>query len=318
MNCLAGLAAALVLVSAQTFSQTFPAKPIRIIAPVPPGGGSDLIARLVAQKVGDAGWSMVVENRPGADSIIGAELVAHALPDGYTLLLGNAAALVANLFFYRTLSYDPVKDFAPITGGGEATTLLVVGGAVPVNSVKELIAYARLNPGKLSYGTGSGVNGAYYMSGEAFKAVTGTDIVHVPYKGLSPAMTGLLSGEVDIAFTAASLAVSQARAGKLKVLAVLEGKRSSRLPEVPTVAETAPEFRAATIWNGFFAPAGVPVPVATRLNIEFNKALHSPDVVAKLDGLEVIGGTPDEFAAYVKGQVEVFGRIVKLLGIKPH
>jgi len=301
----------------QLYSQAYPAKAVRLVVPNPPGGSSDLLARLVAQKVGETlGQPMVVENRAGADSIIGAELVARSAPDGYTLLVGNASANVANLFLYKSLPYDPVKDFTPITGGGESVTCLVVSAALPVNSVKELIDYAKRNPGKLSYGS-SGANGAYYMSGEAFKAATGTDIVHVPYKGLGPAMTGVVRGEIGVAFTAATVAIPQVRAGKVKMLAVLEGKRYSKLPDIPAAVEAVPGFRAAAIWNGFFGPASVPAPIVTRLNQELLKALHSPELIAKLDALEIIGGTPEEFAAYVKGQVEAFGRIVKLVGMQP-
>lgn len=299
------------------FPQTYPAKPIRLIVPNAPGGGLDQMARLVAQKTSEAlGQPVVVENRAGANSIIGTELVAHAAPDGYTLLVGNATSHVANVYLLKSIPYDPVTDFTPITGALQSITCVAVNPLIGVNTLKELIDYARRNPGKLSYGS-SGASGAYHLSGEVFKSVTGTDIVHIPYKGLAPAMTGLLAGEIAVAFTSLTVAVPQARAGKIRILAVMEGKRYPGLPEVPVVSESVPGFRAATIWNGFFGPAGLPQAVVARLNTEILKALNAPEVRSKLEAAEVIGGTPEQFGAYVKSEIENFGRIVKAVGIQP-
>lgn len=298
-------------------SQAYPLKPIRMVVPSPPGGGSDILGRLVAQKAGEAlGQPVLIENRAGADGIIGTEYVARAAADGYTLLIGNATANVANLFLHKSLPYDPVKDFAPITGGVEAITCIAVNPSLPINSVKDLVEYAKRNPGKLTYGS-SGAGGAYHMSGEAFKAITQTDIVHVPYKGLVPSLTAVIGGQISLAFNSVTVSLPQAQAGKVRIIAVIEDKRYSKLPNVPVVRESVSGFKGSTIWNGFFAPAGLPAPLLTRLNAELVKALSSADVVSKLDAAEVIGGTPEQFAAYVRGQIENFAKLVKLVGVKP-
>jgi len=311
------LAVCLQLACAFASAQGFPSKPIHLIVPSPPGGGSDILSRLVARQTSASiGQAVIVENRAGADGIIGTEFVAKAPADGYTLLVGNATVQVANMFLRKTLPYHPIKDFIPVAGGVEAVTCIVVNAALPIHSVAELVDYAKRNPGKLTYGS-SGAGGAYHISGEAFKFLTGTDLVHVPYKGLVPAMTAVMSGEISAAMTSVTVATPQVRAGKVRIVAILEGKRYSKLPDVPTVRETIPQFQGATIWNGYFAPAGTPGAVVARLNTELARAVSSPEVLSKLDASVVITGNPEQFAAYVNGQIEVFGRIVKLLGIAP-
>ncbi len=314
---LALVIAAVAAVLFECYSQSYPTKPIRLIVASPPGGNSDLLTRLVAQSVGNAlGQPMVVENRAGADGIIGTEFVARSAPDGYTLLLGNSSTIVSNIFFHKSLPYDPVKDFTPITGGVEAVKCIAVGASVPVDSIKELVDYAKRNPGKLTYGS-SGSGGSYYLIGEAFKAITGTNIVHVPYKGLTPAMTDVVGGQIAAAFTSVTVALPHARSGRVKILAVVQNKRYAGLPDIPTLSELVPGFRAIGTWNGFFGRAGMPVPAVMRLNAEIIKAMNSPDVISKMDAAEFLGGTPEQFATYVRGQFEIYANIVKLLGIEP-
>ena len=309
--------AAVAAAPVECYSQPYPTKLIRLIVPSTPGGDSDLLTRLVAQRVGNAlGQPMVVENRTGGFGIIGTEVVARSAPDGYTLLLGNGGTNVTNMFLHKSLPYDPVKDFAPIAGGVESIVCFAVNASIPVGSIKELIDYAKRNPGKLTYGS-SGSGGSYFLAGEAIKAMTGTDIVHVPYKGLAAAMTDVVGGQITAVITSLTTALPQARAGKVKILAVVQNKRYSGLPDTPTVGESVPGYQAFAIWNGFFGRAGMPVPVVTRLNAEMIKAMNSPDVISKMDSAEFIGGTPEQFAAYIRSQTETFANIVKLLGLKP-
>ena len=299
------------------WSQAFPAKPVRLIVPSPPGGGSDTLSRLLAQKMTESlGQAVIVENRAGGDGIVGSEWVARAAADGYTILVGNATAQVANIYLRKSLPYDPVKDFTPVAGGVESITCIAVNAALPIHSVAELVDYGKKNPGKLTYGS-SGAGGAYHMSGEALKAITATDIVHVPYKGLAPAMTGMIAGQISAVVTSVTVVLPQVAAGKARILGFLEERRYAKLPEIPLVRETIPAFRGSTIWNGFFAPAGTPPPVINRLNAEFVKALHSADIANKMDATQIIGGTPEQFGAYWKGQIELFGQLAKLLGITP-
>ena len=197
----------------------------------------------------------------------------------------------------------------------QSITCPVVNAALTVQSVRELVDYARANPGKLSYGS-SGTSGAYYLSGEAFKNATDIDMQHIGYKGLGPAMNDLVSGQIGITFTSVTVGLPQARAGKARILAIVEGKRYSAMPDMPTIAETIAGYKGGTIWNGFFAPAATPAPAVARLNTEILKVLVSPELRAKLDATDVIGGTPEQFAAYVRAEVENFGRLVKLLNLK--
>jgi tripartite-type tricarboxylate transporter receptor subunit TctC len=315
MFAVAAVAALLMPLAARP--QAFPSRPVRLIVPNPPGGGLDIMARLIAPKVTEGlGVAVVVENRPGADGVIASELVAHSPPDGYTLIVASASSHTANYYLMKNLPYHPVNDFTPIVGAVESVTCVAVNGALPFKSLKELIDYAKRNPGKLAYGS-TGATGAYTISGEVFKAVAGIDILHIPYKGFGPAMTALVSGEVGVTFTSLTTAIPQVNSGKVRVLAIIEGKRYSGMPDVPTVAETVPGFKGVSIWNGFMGPAGMQQPVVARLNAELLKALQAPDTRAKLSATEVIGGTPQEFAAFVKGELDNFGKIVKLLGLKP-
>ena len=315
----AALAVAAIGIPATALPQAFPTKAIRVIVPFPPASGLDTMGRLVSIKLADAfGQAVVVENRAGANGMIGSELVARAAPDGYTLLTGTSSTHASSPFSIKNLSYDPVKDFTPITAGVTTTIVLAAATSLPVNSVKELLDYAKKNPGKLTYSS-SGTGGALHMVAEMFKSSFGIDILHVPYKGSAPAILALASGEVTLAFNGTSESVALARAGKIKILAVAEPKRYVHLPDVPALAEVLPGYERPPGWFGFFGPPGMQRSVLSRLNTEIVKALNTPDVHEKMDqiGLTVIGNSPEEFAALLKRSIELYGQAAKLAGVRP-
>lgn len=298
-------------------AQTFPSKPIRLIVAAAPGAGIDTLARMVAQKASQGlGQQMVVENMAGASGLIAAAQVARSAPDGYTLLVGTDASQSAHLY-QKTLSYDPATDFAPITGGGLSVTCMAVSSSLPVSSIDELVDYAKRNPGKLSFGSGGGTTtGSFYLAGQFFKTLTGTDFVGVPYKGLADVMTQLLGGRVTVGFTTVSTALPQQQAGKVKILAITDSKRYPLLSTIPTLAEAVPGFAKAATWNGYFAPVGTPQAVVRRLNVEMVNGLNFADP-SRLLGITLIGGTPEEFAAFVKEQNEILSKLLKMAGIQP-
>ena len=318
-KCIGIAVLALAAIPVIAFAQTFPNKAIRLVVPFPPASGLDTMGRLVALKLTDAlGQGVVVENRAGANGMIGSELVARSSPDGYTLLTGTSSTHASSPFSIKNLSYDPVKDFTPITTGVTTTIVLAAATSLPVNSVKELLEYSKKNPGKLTYSS-SGTGGALHMVGEMFKASFNIDILHVPYKGSAPAIAALTAGEVALAFNGTSESLALARAGKIKILAVAESKRYLHLPDVPALAEVLPNYERPPGWFGFFGPTGMQQPLVSRLNSEIVRALNTPDVYAKLDqiGLSVIGNTPTEFAALLKRSIELYSQAAKLAGVKP-
>jgi tripartite-type tricarboxylate transporter receptor subunit TctC len=301
-------------------AQVWPtAKPITMVVPFPAGPALDLVARLVGQKLGESlGQTIVVENRTGANGTIGSNLVARATPDGYTILAATAGTHVTAVHLMRSLPYDPVKDFTPITAAVEPVTCLVVHSSVPVNSVPELIAYAKARPDELSFGS-SGVGSVFHLMGEMFNQTAGVRIKHVPYRGVLPAMQDVIGGHIPMVFISVSNALAAASEGRVKILAILEPNRFSKLPNVPSMSEVLPAFRKPSSWFGFFGPPGLPAPIVARFNIEMAKALNAPDVVSKLDdnGMAVIGNKPDEFAALLKDGIERYGAIIKTAGIPP-
>jgi tripartite-type tricarboxylate transporter receptor subunit TctC len=299
-------------------AQSYPSKPVRMIVPFPPGGSLDIAGRLIAQKLTDAwGQSVVVENKPGAGGNIGADFVAKSPPDGYTILLGALSTHAVNPSLYAKMPYDAAKDFAPITLIAVTPNVLVVNAASPVNNVKEFIAYAKANPGKLAFGSGS--NGsAGHLAGELFKVETGTDAVHVPFKGGAPATQALLAGDTQFMFDNLANAMAQVKAGKLKALAVTTAERSKLVPDLPTMAEAGlPGFDIST-WYGFFAPAGTPPAIIAKWNADVTKILNAPDVRAKLmaDGAEPAPNTPEQFAQMIGRELTKYARIVKASGAK--
>ena len=309
--------AALAPVAAQ--AQAWPARPVRIVVPFSAGSALDLLARMVAPRMQEAyGQPVVVENRVGANGMIGTEMVAHAPPDGYLIQVGTSGTHVTSIFLNKNVPYDPVKDFTPITAAVEPATCVVVNPSLAVNSIRELIEYARRNPGKLSYGS-SGIGSVFHLAGELFNQTAGVELVHVPYKGVAPAMTDVVAGQILVNFTAVADAMTNTRAGKVRMLAVLESKRYPGLPEVPTVTETLSGFQKPATWFGFLGPAGLPQPILARMNADIVKAITASDARAKLEGMgmNVIANTPEQFAALIRSGIEQYGRIVKSAGIQP-
>jgi tripartite-type tricarboxylate transporter receptor subunit TctC len=299
-------------------AQGYPNKPIRIVVPYPPGGFNDTLARTVGQKLNDAwGQPVVVDNKPGGGTLIGTDAVAKASPDGYTLLI-TPFAFAVNPSIFKKLPYDPLKDFAPITLAAATPNLLVANASVPFNSLKELIASAKAKPGRLSYAS-TGTGSSNHLSMEKFKQMAGVDIVHVPYKGSAPAVTDLIGGQVDLMFDNIPNVLPHVKAGKLKVLAVTSPKRSSHVPEVPTVIEGGVPGYEVSVWFGIAAPAGTPEPIITKLNTEIVKVLNLPDVKEKFaaQGVDVVGSTPAEFAAHIKSQMATWDKVVKDAGVTP-
>jgi len=295
----------------------YPARPIRSIITV--AGGADIIARLVAQGVaGSLGQPVVVETQSGAGGAIGAEAVARAAPDGYTIMLTSASALVMNRFLSKSARVDPLKDFTPITKAFETIAVVVTTPAQPFASMRELIAYAKRSPGKLSYGT-SGVGTTHHLSGESIHLLTGIDWVHVPYKGGPPVLTDLVGGQIQVGFSVLATAAPFVASGKVKLLAVNGTKRYHVIPDVPTISEELPGYEPPPTWAGYFGPAGMPPAVVSRLHDEIVRVLESPAVRAKAEeiGFPIATSTPQELNATIRRDVEYTAGIVKAVGIRP-
>src|SRR5213082_2472291 len=280
----------------------YPAKPIHLIVPFPPGGGNDTVARAIAQEISpELGQPVVIDNRPGAGGSVGAELAAKSPPDGYTLFLAGVGSHAVNPNLHARLAYDPVRDFTPITLVASAPSVLVVNPAVPARTVAEFTAYARANPGKLNYAS-NGNGSAAQLAAAMYEYMAGVKMVHVPYKCMAPAMTYLLSGEVQLMFGTVVALVPHIQSGKLRAIAVTSRKRSALLPDVPTLAESGLSDYQAGSWYGVMAPAGTPREIVARLHGAIARALKQPDVAQRLaaEGAIVIGSTPAEFGAHIK------------------
>jgi tripartite-type tricarboxylate transporter receptor subunit TctC len=298
-------------------AQAFPSKPIRVIVPFPPGGTSDILARVVGQKMAEGlGQPVVVENRPGASGTIGSAVVAKSAPDGYTLISGSTTTTVVAAYLYRSLAFDPVKDFQPVSRLASVPSVLIVHPSVSAKSVAEVIALAKAQPGKIHYSSG-GAGTTQHLGGELFRYMANVDIVHVAYKGGAPALNDLIGGQVAMSFEPLPTAVSHIKGGKVRALAVTTPARIAALPEVPTIAETLPGYEMS-IWFGFLAPAGTPREVANRLNAEVVKALQAPDVRERLQGqgVDPIGDTVDEFAANMRAESARWAEFAKATGLK--
>jgi tripartite-type tricarboxylate transporter receptor subunit TctC len=300
------------------FAQGYPAKPIRIVIAQAPGSATDVVARVVGNRLSEGlGQPIVVEARPGAGGVVGTEAAARSAPDGYTLFMGNNSTHGSNPALYPKLPYDAVNDFAPIAFVASVPYVLVVDPSLPVASLQELIALAKSRPGKLNYAS-AGNGSTHHFCGELLKSMAGLDIIHVPYKGSGPAIAGLLGGDVSLMFANVADIGSQIKSGKVRPLAVTTAKRAGMLPEVPTMAEAGlPEFEIQS-WFGLLAPAGTPAAIVARLNEETAKVLGRADVKATLaaQGLEVAPGPPEQFAAYIKTEIARFTKIGKAAGIK--
>jgi tripartite-type tricarboxylate transporter receptor subunit TctC len=299
-------------------AQPYPNKPVRLVAPSTPGDAPDVIARLVADKLSTAlGQQVVVENRPGAGGVVGSDYVAKAAPDGYTLIMGNAGSHGINAAVYTKLPYDIQKDFAPVSQVAVAPNVMVINPSLPANSVAEFIAYAKANPGKLSYASGGNGSSAH-MSMELFKSMSGIDIQHVPYKGSSPALTDVVSGQVVAFIGNMPPTVPLVKAGKLRALAVTTKSRSALMPELPTIAEAGLPGFETVAWFGVLAPAGTPPDVVNKLSAEIAKIARSPEIREKLVamGAEPVGGTPDEFKAVMDRDIAKWKPLAQKVGIK--
>lgn len=297
-------------------AQAYPTKPVTIIVPFAAGGTTDILARIIGQALtAELGQSVVVDNRAGAGGNIGGQAAAKATPDGHTLFMGTVGTHAINASLYKKMPFDPVKDFAPLTRVANVPNLLVANPAQPYKSVKDLIAYAKANPGKVNFGS-SGNGSSIHLSGELFKSLAKVDMQHVPYKGSAPAVTDLLGNQIGIMFDNMPSAIQHVRSGSLVPLAVTTAKRSPELPSVPTIAEAGVPGYEATSWFGMFAPAGTPAPVLAKLNAAIVKVLAQPDVKNKINeqGAEVYSETPEQFAAFIQAESVKWGKVVKESG----
>jgi tripartite-type tricarboxylate transporter receptor subunit TctC len=297
---------------------SYPARPVRIVVPSPPAGGTDIIGRVLAQYFSTSmGQQFFVENRPGAGNMIGIESVARAAPDGYTLLF-VPSTLALNSVMYKKVSYDPVRDFAPITLAAAANNVLVINPAVAAKTLPEFIALAKARPGQLTYGT-PGIGTSPHMSMELFKSLAGVDLQHIPYRGTAPAMTDVISGQITAMFSNALTAKPQIESGAIRGLGVSGRKRSEALPDIPPIAEVGVPDYEATQWYGLVAPAGTPPEIITRLHAEATQALKTQEMKDKLagDGAEPVGTTPAEFAAHIKAELAKWTSVARAAKIEP-
>ena len=314
----AAVAVAPVAVPLPAFAQSFPSKPVKLVVPFPPGGSLDNVGRLLAQKLSEAwGQQVVVENKPGAGGNVGADAVAKSPADGYTVVMGALSTHAVNPSLYAKMPYDAVKDFAPISLVAITPNVLIVNAATPVNSVRDMIAFAKANPGKVNFGSGS--NGsAGHLAGELFKVLAGVDMVHVPYKGAAPAVADLLGGQIHLMFDNLASALPNVKAGRLRAIAVTTETRSPQLPELPTIAESGLAGFDVSTWFGVFGPATLAPDVLARLSREFAEILRLADVRTQLAnlGAEPAAMSPQEFAAFVKRELAKYEKVVKASGAK--
>lgn len=313
---LAGMAAIGVSPAARA-QDAYPSRTIKLVVPFPPGGGADVIARMIGDRL-KASWDqpVVVENRPGAGAAIGADAVAKAAPDGYTLLMGTVSSNAINASVYKKLPYDPVKDFEPVTLAAAGPIVLVVNPSLPVKSVKDLVDLAKAKPGSLNFAS-AGTGTSLHLAGEMFKGMAGVAIAHVPYRGSSPALTDLLGGRVQMMFDNMPSSLPHIQAGSLKALAVTTAQRSKQLPDVPTMDEAGVAGYEISAWYGVFAPAGTPKDIVAKLNAEIVKILQVPTVSKHLSeiGAEPVGSTPEQFRDFVTSEVAKWRKVVRDSGM---
>ncbi len=320
LRALASLSVALALLAPQAggAADNYPAKPIRFVVAFPPGGGTDIIARVIAQKLSERlAQQVVVDNRPGAGGNIGTDIVAKSAPDGYTMLMGSAGPLAINASLFAKMPFDPIKDLAPVTLAASTPNVLVVHPSLPARTVKELIALARARPGEINFAS-SGHGTPAHLAGELFNSMAGVKLVHVPYKGAAPALADLLGGQVQLMFSTMPPALPHVKDGKLRALAVTSRKRSPAAPDLPTLDEAALAGFEAITWHGVVVPAGTPTTVIALLNREIVAILHLPEVVERLSGqgAEALGSTPEEFAAYIGSESVKWAKVVRESGAK--
>ena len=315
LRMFAALAATLIATTT-ALAQQYPSKPVRFVVPYAAGGATDLIARVIGERLSaHLGQPFVIDNRPGAATLLGAQLVAKAEPDGYTLLMATSTTLAINASLYKNLPYDPVKDFAPISLAIQHPFVLLVDPKLPAHNVKELVALAKSKPGQLAYASGG--SGSFpHLAMAMFQAMTGIDVIHVPYKGSAPALTDLMGGQVAMIFD--NTALTYVKSGRIRALAVTTKDRLSVMPDVPTLQEAGVPGYELAAWQGVIAPAGTPRPVVDKLNANIVQLLREPETIARLtgDGGQIITSTPDQFASYIKSEIGRFAKIVKDSGAK--
>ena len=307
----------LAISAAGVLAQAYPAKPIRFVVPWAPGGSTDVLARIIAQKLNESwGQPMLVENRPGASGNLGSDVVAKAAPDGYTILVGSMSTHAMNGALYAKMPFKPVDDFAPVAILAYVTNVLVAHPSVKANTVAELIAFARANPAKLNYAS-AGSGSTNHLSAALFEKMAGISMTHVPYKGGAPAVVDLVGGQVDVFFTGSTNVLGHVKSGKLKLLGVTETNRAKVLPDLPTVGETLPGYEMA-VWYGMFAPAGTPADVVAKLNTEVNRIMQLPDVTARLAplGAEVVTHGVAEFGRILRADEQKWTRIIREVGAR--
>ena len=312
-----GLAAFAPFATSVAFAQEYPARNITLVVPFPPGGSPDILGRLLGRKLEEVlGKPIVIENRGGAGGTIAAEGVSRAPADGYTLLMGHLGTLAAAVSMYPYLKYDPVKSFIPVSMVARVNNVLVVNPSLPINSVQELIDYARKKPKELNYGSG-GNGSAAHMAMEAFADAAKIELMHVPYRGTNPSVTDVIAGHVQLTLTGATALLEHVRAGKLRALGVAGPRRLASAPDIPTIAETLPGFEASQ-WYGVVAPAGTPAPVVEKLNAEIRRAMALPDVIAALerDGAQAWVNSPDEFRAFIVEETARWGELIRRANIR--
>jgi tripartite-type tricarboxylate transporter receptor subunit TctC len=316
LACAVALAACGAVAMAQG---AYPSKPIKLVVPYPPGGIGDTMGRELATQLGGRlGQTVIVENKPGASQMIGADAVAKAPGDGYTLFLGSISSLVLNTYAQKSISYDPVKDFAPVSMFFTSPMYLVVNPALPVKSVQEFIAYGKANPGKITFGS-IGTGSSLHLAGELFKSMAGVDMLHIPYKGSVPAVTDLISGQITAMFDAGTSSLPQVRGGKLRVLAATSAQRASGTPDIPTIAEAGVPGYDASLWFAIVAPAATPRPIIQRLSTEINEIVKQPALREryKASGVELSGSTPEELAAKIQTDLVRWTDVQKKAGVMP-
>jgi tripartite-type tricarboxylate transporter receptor subunit TctC len=315
LKIMQAVAIAFAALSLQVQAQSYPNQPIRLIVPFAAGGPSDVLARAFSQKLGeDLGQPVIIDNKPGAGTNLAAEFVARSKPDGYTIFLMMVGTQAINETLYKKLSYNTVKDFAPITLVASSSLMLVANPSVPVKNVNDLIAFAKANPGKVNFGS-SGTGTPLHLGGELFNVQAGTDITHIGYKGAAPALTDVLGGQIQTAMIGTPAALPHIKSGKLTAIGVTSLKRSPNAPEVPAIAETLPNFEVELVY-ALVAPAGTPNPIIKRLNAQMGTILNNPEVKTQLAsrGFDVQTSSPEQLGAYIKAEVAKWGPIVKKSG----
>lgn len=309
---------AFVSVVTSLYAQTYPNKPIRFVVPYSAGGTSDIIARIIGQRLSErVGQQVVIDNRPGAGGNLGSDLVAKAMPEGYTILMGNVATHAINPSLYAKMPYDAVRDFSPVTLVADVPTVLVVPLSVPAKSVQQLITLAKKTPGALNFAS-AGTGTTQHLAGELFKTMAGINIVHIPYKGGGPALTDLIGGQVSLMFPNIPLVLPYIKSGRLRALAVASSKRSSILPDVPTVSESGLSGLEVATWFGVLGPAGILKEVVMRLHDEIVGIVGSSETKERLTGIgaDIVTSSPDEFSAYIKAEIAKWAKVIKASGAR--